>query len=90
MNGLDQEDGSEASLVAAIIAMARAMDLSVITEGVEDWHSAVSVRDLGCDLAQGYVFSRPLHLGGALRVAEAGHVDVSGMAAVAVPVASGR
>ena len=78
------------ALVQGVVAMARAMDLSVITEGVEDWHSAVSVRDLGCDLAQGYVFSRPLHLGGALRVAEAGHVDVSGMAAVAVPVASGR
>jgi diguanylate cyclase (GGDEF)-like protein len=78
------------ALVQGVVAMARAMDLSVITEGVEDWHSAVSVRDLGCDLAQGYVFSRPLHLGGALRVAEAGRVDVSGMARVAVPVATGR
>jgi diguanylate cyclase (GGDEF)-like protein len=78
------------ALVQGVVAMARAMDLSVVTEGVEDWHSAVSVRDLGCDLAQGYVFSRPLHLGGALRVAEAGQVDVSGMAAVAVPVASAR
>jgi EAL domain-containing protein (putative c-di-GMP-specific phosphodiesterase class I) len=78
------------ALVQGVVAMARAMDLSVITEGVEDWHSAVSVRDLGCDLAQGYVFSRPLHLGGALRVAEDGAIDVSGMAAVAVPVPSGR
>jgi diguanylate cyclase (GGDEF)-like protein len=74
------------ALVQGVVAMARAMDLSVVTEGVEDWHSAVRVRDLGCDLAQGYVFSRPLHLGGALRVAEAGMVDVTGMAAVAVPV----
>lgn len=75
------------ALVQGVVAMARAMDLSVITEGVEDWHSAVAVRDLGCDLAQGYLFSRPMHLGGALRVAEAGVIDVSDMQRVAVPVA---
>ena len=76
------------ALVSGVVAMARAMHLSVITEGVEDWHSAVAVRDLGCDLAQGYVFSRPLHLGGALRLAEAGVIDVSAMSTVAVPVGS--
>ena len=74
------------ALVQGVVAMARAMDLTVITEGVEDWHSAVSVRDLGCDLAQGYRFSRPLDLTTALEVAKAGSIDVTPMALVRRPV----
>ena len=73
------------ALVQGVVAMARAMDLSVVTEGVEDWQSAIAVRDLGCDLAQGYVFSRPVHLGAALALAESGWIDVSEMSpAVAI------
>jgi EAL domain-containing protein (putative c-di-GMP-specific phosphodiesterase class I) len=59
--------------------MARAMDLTVITEGVEDWESAIALRDLRCEFAQGYVFSRPVGLAAACRLAEAGVIDVSAM-----------
>lgn len=60
VNGLDQEDGSEASLVAAIIAMARAMNITTIAEGVERASQAVRLQALGCRLAQGYHYSRPV------------------------------
>jgi EAL domain-containing protein (putative c-di-GMP-specific phosphodiesterase class I) len=72
-------DPRSRALVAGVVAMAHAMDLSVIAEGVEDWHSATSVRDLGCDLAQGYLFSRPLALEEALAVAAVGSVDLGPM-----------
>jgi len=57
--------------------MARAMDLTVVTEGVEDWDNAAALRDLRCELAQGYVFSRPVELERALELAAIGSIDVS-------------
>ncbi len=79
-------DPRSRALVEGVVAMARAMDLTVITEGVEDWNSAVSLRDLRCDFAQGYVFSRPVDLDAALELARRGAIDVSEMALVAVPL----
>ncbi len=60
VDGLDQEDGSEASLVAAIVAMARALGITTIAEGVERAAQAVRLQTLGCRLAQGYHYSRPV------------------------------
>ena len=54
-------------LVQGVVAMARAMDLQVVVEGIEDAHTAVLLRDLGCDRAQGYLFGQPMPL----RAAEA-------------------
>ena len=73
------------ALVEGVVSMARAMDLRVVTEGVEEWSSARSLRDLHCDMAQGYLFSRPVDLDVAIGLAIEGHVDVSPMAAE-VPV----
>jgi len=72
-------DARSRALVEGVVAMARAMDLTVITEGVEDWESAIALRDLRCEFAQGYVFSRPVDLAAACRLAEAGAIDVSAM-----------
>ncbi len=69
------------ALVQGVVAMARALNLTVITEGVEDWRSAEAVRDLNCDLAQGYLFSRPVDLEAALRLAAEGVLDVAPMSA---------
>jgi diguanylate cyclase len=54
-------DGSAASapLVAAIVAMARALGLSTVAEGVETVEQAQRLWELGCDSAQGYWFARP-------------------------------
>lgn len=47
------------SLVAAIIAMARSLDLGVVAEGVETREQASMLAELGCDFLQGYLFGRP-------------------------------
>ncbi len=55
------EDGCrEEPLVAAIIAMAGALSLSTVAEGVETVEQALKVKQLGATRAQGYLFSRPL------------------------------
>jgi EAL domain-containing protein (putative c-di-GMP-specific phosphodiesterase class I) len=73
-------DPRSRALVAGVVAMAHAMNLTVIAEGVEDWDSATAVRDLGCDFAQGYLFSRPLAFEDALALAAVGRFDLSPMA----------
>jgi diguanylate cyclase (GGDEF)-like protein len=70
-------DPRSRALVEGVVAMARAMNLTVVTEGVEDWENAAALRDLRCELAQGYVFSRPVELDRALELAAIGSIDVS-------------
>ncbi|MGO9955488.1 MAG: EAL domain-containing protein [Solirubrobacteraceae bacterium] len=49
-----------ADLAAAIIDMGHALDLQVTAEGVETSEQAALLQALGCDIAQGYYFARPL------------------------------
>ncbi|WP_413479743.1 putative bifunctional diguanylate cyclase/phosphodiesterase, partial [Vibrio hibernica] len=47
-------------LVSAIIAMAKALNLEIVAEGIEDnWH-ANYLKEMGCGLGQGYYYSRPV------------------------------
>jgi diguanylate cyclase (GGDEF)-like protein/PAS domain S-box-containing protein len=51
-------DGS--ALARAVIELGRALDLKVVAEGVEEGDQHAALQALGCDFAQGYLFSRPL------------------------------
>lgn len=53
-------DASDANLVKAIIAMSRALGLTVIAEGVETQAHVDSLRAEGCDEIQGYHIARPM------------------------------
>ena len=48
------------AFVRSIIYLAKALDLSVVAEGVETEVSAARLAELGCETAQGYYFARPL------------------------------
>lgn len=50
----------DASLVQAIIAMARSLRMTVIAEGVETGAQLDYLHHHGCDLVQGHFLSRPL------------------------------
>jgi EAL domain-containing protein (putative c-di-GMP-specific phosphodiesterase class I) len=47
-------------IVRAIIAMAHSLQLEVLAEGVEDERQRSILMGEGCDLAQGYLFGRPM------------------------------
>jgi diguanylate cyclase (GGDEF)-like protein len=53
-------DAADRAIVQGVIGMAHALGLSVVAEGIEDQEHLVELRALGCDLAQGYHFARPL------------------------------
>jgi diguanylate cyclase (GGDEF)-like protein/PAS domain S-box-containing protein len=50
------------AVVAGIVGMAEALGIEVIAEGVERPDQVEALRSLGCSLAQGYYFARPLPL----------------------------
>jgi diguanylate cyclase (GGDEF)-like protein/PAS domain S-box-containing protein len=52
--------GTQSTLVTAIINMAHTLGLRVVAEGVETREELQFIKDRGCDVGQGYYFSRPL------------------------------
>ncbi|QSX41771.1 EAL domain-containing protein [Shewanella cyperi] len=54
------DDSSDHSLCEAIIVMAHKLGMKVIAEGVESEDQRELLRNMGCDYAQGYLFSRPM------------------------------
>ncbi|KXG87931.1 bifunctional diguanylate cyclase/phosphodiesterase [Agrobacterium bohemicum] len=50
----------ERSLVRSIVDIARSLGVETIAEGVETHDHAVLLRQMGCDMLQGYAFSKPL------------------------------
>lgn len=59
VEGLKGDGGPAESLVRAIVAMAGALAIETIAEGVETVEQARRLRDLRCDAVQGYLYARP-------------------------------
>ncbi len=53
-------EGYGVSFVKAIIQLGHVLQLEVIAEGVENEPQLDFLRSVGCDAAQGYLFSRPV------------------------------
>ena len=49
----------DAMIVKAVVTLAQNLNLEVIAEGIEITEHLDFLNDLGCDLAQGYLISRP-------------------------------
>lgn len=59
IRGINVND-DDTMLVKTILSMANHLKLSVVAEGVETYEQFAYLRQLGCDRAQGFYFSRPL------------------------------
>ncbi|MBY7897964.1 EAL domain-containing protein [Vibrio fluvialis] len=57
-----EDNPNDQSIVTATIAMAKALGIDVIAEGVETHAQADFLREQGCDTHQGYYYSPPLSL----------------------------
>lgn len=47
-------------VVAAVISLAKSLELFVTAEGIEEEEQQVMLQDLGCDFAQGFLFCKPV------------------------------
>jgi len=52
-------DSPTHAIVMAMINLAHALGLTAIAEGIETAEQLAVLRELGCDLGQGYYFARP-------------------------------
>jgi diguanylate cyclase (GGDEF)-like protein/PAS domain S-box-containing protein len=55
-----RSDHDDSGLAAAIVALGRSLNLDVVAEGIELPEQIVSLRDLGCELGQGFLFAKPM------------------------------
>ena len=54
------EKGKGTRLIEVIIDIARALGVPVVAEGVETREQMLALREIGCDVVQGYYFSKPV------------------------------
>jgi diguanylate cyclase (GGDEF)-like protein/PAS domain S-box-containing protein len=54
------EDIEDTAIVGMVIDLAHTFGMEVVAEGVESWAQAELLRDMGCDMAQGFCFSEPV------------------------------
>ncbi|WP_020587459.1 putative bifunctional diguanylate cyclase/phosphodiesterase [Desulfobacter curvatus] len=55
------ESESDAVIVKSIIDLGHNLSMKVVAEGVENKETAVKLKALGCDIIQGFYFSKPLN-----------------------------
>ena len=67
-------DQDDITITHTIIAMAHALKLEVVAEGVENEAQLEVLREHGCDKAQGFLFSRPLSAEESTRLLAGGRI----------------
>ena len=53
-------EGGDTRMIKVIVEIARSLNVPMIAEGVETREQMLALKELGCDIVQGYWFSRPV------------------------------
>ena len=53
-------DADDAAIVTTIVGMANSLNLKIVAEGIETQEHSGFLRDLRCQIGQGYLFSKPV------------------------------
>jgi Amt family ammonium transporter len=77
ISGMPVREGTQ-HLVETILGMARSLNLEVVAEGVETKDQRDRLIALGCPLAQGYYFSRPVDSDAAEKTLHRDHIPLTG------------
>jgi EAL domain-containing protein (putative c-di-GMP-specific phosphodiesterase class I) len=70
------QDPVKSAIVSAVVALSRAIGSTTVVEGVETLPELEQLTSLGCDIAQGFYFSRPLPAGAFEELLRAGPSQV--------------
>jgi len=74
-----EHDANNASIVTAIIAMAKSLNLDVIAEGVETYEQVRFLRSRGCLKAQGFFYSKAVPAERFSQMLENGSLGIDGL-----------
>ena len=55
-----EQDPVKSAIVSAVVALSQAIGSTTVVEGVETQAQLEELRNLGCDMAQGFFFARPV------------------------------
>ena len=72
VRGATEKGSRNAAIIAAIVALAEALDMETTAEGIESLDQLDLIRKLGVSHVQGYVYSKPVADGELVEHAEAG------------------
>lgn len=50
------------SVISSVVSMAKGLGMKVVAEGIEDEEKVKFLRKIGCDVVQGFVYSKPLSI----------------------------
>jgi diguanylate cyclase (GGDEF)-like protein/PAS domain S-box-containing protein len=75
------KEHEDSGLAGAIIAMGNSLNLEVVAEGIEFPEQIGSLRDLGCELGQGFFFAKPMSRDDLFEYLDTGLDEVAGSAA---------
>ncbi len=67
-----ETNSENGEIVRTVIALAKALRLKVVAEGIESIHQFHQLRILGCEYGQGYLFAKPLPVADIERLLEEG------------------
>ncbi|MES2885626.1 MAG: EAL domain-containing protein [Pseudomonadota bacterium] len=71
-----ERDANDAAIVRAIIALAKALNLHTVTEGIETLSQLKFVQELGCQTVQGFLFSPAVSAEAFSKLIDAGRVEM--------------
>ncbi|MBR0100626.1 MAG: EAL domain-containing protein, partial [Treponema sp.] len=59
-SGEEKDIHKDNIIVNSVIDMAKKLDMTTVAEGVEEESQAKQLREMGCDIAQGYFYAKPM------------------------------
>lgn len=48
------------AIISCILDMAQSLQMKTVAEGIEEWEQVHELKEMGCDLIQGYVYAKPM------------------------------
>ena len=75
LRNLDDHNGANRRIMNAMVQVARGLGIHTLAEGLETERQRAFLQEIGCELAQGYLYNRPEPLEATIRSIESGAVQ---------------